>query len=151
MAKGIFTSRSAIGGAFFVVVGASAAVMSRSYDMGTVLRMGPGYFPFVLGLILVVLGLGAIVSAFLTERPDAIELRNIRPLIAVFLAVVSFSYLVDKAGLFIATAALLVFACFRGLIDKPLEVLAIYVCLASFSAIVFVDWLGITIPLFWWR
>ena len=39
-------------GLFFILFGALAAYLSTSYNMGTGARMGPGYFPYWLGIIL---------------------------------------------------------------------------------------------------
>ena len=45
-------------GVMFVVVGAAFALGATSYSMGTAARMGPGYFPFWLGVCLSLLGGG---------------------------------------------------------------------------------------------
>ncbi len=47
-------------GVMFVAFGAVAVYMSRNYPMGTAMRMGPGYFPHYLGMLLI--GVGAAVS-----------------------------------------------------------------------------------------
>ena len=52
----------------FIVVGAAFAIGAREYPMGDGSRMGPGYFPFVLGIILA--ALGALV-AFFSFRSNA--------------------------------------------------------------------------------
>lgn len=48
-------------GLIFIVFGALFAVIARDYPMGSALRMGPAYFPIILGSMLVVLG--AIIAA----------------------------------------------------------------------------------------
>jgi hypothetical protein len=45
-----------LAGAVFMVFGLAFAVVSTTYPVGSLLRMGPGYFPLVLGGLLVVLG-----------------------------------------------------------------------------------------------
>ena len=40
-------------GVIYVVVGAGAMVIARDYELGTAFRMGPAYFPTVLGGLLV--------------------------------------------------------------------------------------------------
>ena len=47
-----FDTTNAICGALFVATGAFFAVQSLSLDLGTALRMGPGYFPLVLACVL---------------------------------------------------------------------------------------------------
>ncbi|MBS7806642.1 tripartite tricarboxylate transporter TctB family protein [Variovorax sp. PCZ-1] len=43
-------------GLMFIVVGAAFAIGAYSYSMGEGARMGPGYFPRLLGVVLAVLG-----------------------------------------------------------------------------------------------
>jgi hypothetical protein len=45
-----------LAGLAFVGIGLAFAVGATSYKIGTTLQMGPGYFPFVLGGLLAVLG-----------------------------------------------------------------------------------------------
>jgi len=45
-----------LAGILFVVVGALALVVASGYPMGAAARMGPGYFPTVLGAILILFG-----------------------------------------------------------------------------------------------
>ncbi|MBB6466606.1 tripartite tricarboxylate transporter TctB family protein [Aminobacter carboxidus] len=50
-------------GAIFVATGAFFAIQSLGLDLGTTFRMGPGYFPLVLALVLILLGAIVIVQA----------------------------------------------------------------------------------------
>src|SRR5262245_2446478 len=50
-------------GALFVALGAIFAYESWMLDMGTALRMGPGYFPLLLAFVLLALGIVIIVQA----------------------------------------------------------------------------------------
>ena len=43
-------------GLIFIVVGLFALVIGRDYSLGTTTRMGPGYFPALLGWLLTILG-----------------------------------------------------------------------------------------------
>ncbi|MFT0546230.1 tripartite tricarboxylate transporter TctB family protein [Allopusillimonas ginsengisoli] len=43
-------------GVMFVAVGVGFALVATEYSMGTAARMGPGYFPFWLGVCLALLG-----------------------------------------------------------------------------------------------
>lgn len=43
-------------GLMFIIVGAAFAIGAYSYSMGEGARMGPGYFPRLLGIVLAVLG-----------------------------------------------------------------------------------------------
>jgi len=46
-----------LAGLIYIVVGAAAFVMAHAYRMGTPLQMGPGFFPALVGVVLILLGL----------------------------------------------------------------------------------------------
>ena len=48
--------RDILAGTLFIVIGALALLGARGYPVGSAMRMGPGYFPVVLGWLLVALG-----------------------------------------------------------------------------------------------
>jgi hypothetical protein len=56
--------RDAAAGAIFFCLGAAFALGARSVDLGTGFRMGPGYFPLVLAIILMLLGVAIIATSF---------------------------------------------------------------------------------------
>ena len=56
-----------LAGLIFVAFGLAFATTSLSYEIGTPLRMGPGYFPLALGGILVFLGLLIVGKGFLSS------------------------------------------------------------------------------------
>jgi hypothetical protein len=57
-----------LAGGTFVVIGLAFAVPSGRYELGSALQMGPGYYPLVLGGLLVVLGVGVAVEGLLRRR-----------------------------------------------------------------------------------
>jgi hypothetical protein len=70
-------------GLMFMVVGGLFAWGATSYSVGTAARMGPGYFPFMLGLILVALGALVTVNALKSGMPGGDKIGQIawRPLV----------------------------------------------------------------------
>ena len=52
----IRSPRDFFAGVIFLLFGLCAVLVGRDYPMGTALRMGAGYFPFVLGALLLILG-----------------------------------------------------------------------------------------------
>ena len=48
--------RDILAGTLFIVIGALALLGARGYPVGSAMRMGPGYFPAVLGVLLILLG-----------------------------------------------------------------------------------------------
>lgn len=140
-----------LAGLIFIGVGAAAFVLAHDYEIGTAVDMGPGYFPAAIGLVLAAIGVAALTRGLTRGTPDPLTPHRIEPLVLVFAAVLAFSFLIEPAGLLVASAALIGIACFRRLLSNPLEVLAIYVALTGFSALVFVHWFGQQLPLFWWH
>ena len=140
-----------LAGLIFIGFGAGAFVKAHDYAIGTALQMGPGYFPAAVGLVLAVIGVAAIVRGLSQTTADPITPHRIEPLFLIFAGILAFSLLIERAGLFVASAALIGLACFRRLRSKPFEVLVIYVALTGFSAVVFVLLLGVQLPLFWWH
>jgi hypothetical protein len=57
-------------GLMFCAVGAAFAIGATNYNIGTGARMGPGYFPLMLGTLLALLGLLVIASAVTVDTAD---------------------------------------------------------------------------------
>jgi Tripartite tricarboxylate transporter TctB family len=60
-------------GLMFLVVGALFAIGATRYNVGTAARMGPGYFPLLLGILLAVLGAGIIFYSMVHNRAHGKE------------------------------------------------------------------------------
>jgi hypothetical protein len=139
-----------LAGLIFVGFGIGTFLLAHDYTMGTAVQMGPGYFPAAVGLLLTAVGMIAIIKGISSKTPDPITRHRLEPLFLVFASILAFSFLIERTGLIIASAALIGIACFRRLLSNPLEVLIIYVVLTGFSALVFVVWFELQLPLFWW-
>ena len=113
------------------------------YQMGTAVRMGPAYFPVLLGGLLCVLGLIVLAGSLAVEGPPVPEL-HFRPLIFISIGVVLYGYLMKPLGLILATAALVYVSAYGGHEFKWREVTILFVILAVFSWLVFVK--GLTLP-----
>ena len=148
MSSNLKAPKDLLAGLIFVVFGGATFLMARRYDVGTATDMGPGYFPAAIGLVLVAIGAMAIVRGVVAKVADPITPHRLEPLVLVFAAIMAFSLLIERAGLFIASVALIGIICLRRLRTNPLEVLAIYVVLTGFCAIVFVEWFDMQLPLF---
>ncbi len=57
-------------GLLLIAIGAVAMLIARNYPFGTALRMGPGYFPIVLGALLILFGLYILASGLRERRSD---------------------------------------------------------------------------------
>ena len=135
-------------GLMFIGFGLFAAVWAVThYQMGTAVRMGPAYFPVLLGGLLAVLGLIVLVGSFAIDGPK-VPAFSFRPLILISLACVLYGYLMKPLGLVGATAALVFVSALGGHEFKFKEVAILYVLLIVFSILVFVK--GLTLPFPLW-
>lgn len=91
-------------GLLFVAAGGAAVGLGRAYPVGTTAAMGPGYFPRVLGWILVGLG---VLTALRSLRPAAaVEVLGpirLRPLVMVTVSVAAFALTLPRLGLVVAS------------------------------------------------
>ena len=85
-------------GVMFIAFAAVALYVSRNYSLGTTIRMGPGYFPMLLGGVLAVIGAILVVRS-LVIAGDPIGHVQVLPLVVVAVAVVLFGVLLPRLGL----------------------------------------------------
>jgi putative tricarboxylic transport membrane protein len=124
-------------GAFFV------AWSFTHYAMGSALRMGPGYFPALLGGLLIFLGLVILAKSLALDGPK-VAAFHFKQLVLVSLSVVAYGYLMKPGGLAVATAAAVFIGALAGHEFKWKEVSVVAVALVIFSWLVFVR--GLTLP-----
>ncbi len=95
-----------------IVIGAGAVFIARDYHFGSVLRMGPGFFPTILGVILIMFGLIIMVKGLI--KGDKIQGRvSLRALLLLSLSLILFGILIERAGLIPALGALILCSAFR--------------------------------------
>ena len=138
-----------IGAALAVtLLGLYMTVQGFGYQIGTLRHMGPGFFPVVVGLILLGLGLGIVFETrYATTPPPDLPAR---PMAAILGGLILFALLVDRAGLVPATLVLVLVSAFA---DRRMTLTR-----AALSAvgITLMGWLvfvaGFRLPLhpFWW-
>jgi putative tricarboxylic transport membrane protein len=126
-------------GLLLVVVAVVALLYIRTLTIGTVLQMGPGYFPLGLALILLGMGLVMIVKG-LTTSGLPVGAIHLRPLFFILLSFAAFGLLVERAGLVIAILVQVGLAHFASRETTWLASLITGVGLAIASSVVFV-WL----------
>jgi hypothetical protein len=142
MLVGIRNNRDVWAGLMLIGIGAASIWLARDYAFGTSLRMGPGYFPTVLGGVLVVFGL-ILLGRGLRAKEEIEGGWSIRALLIVPLSFVLFGALIDSAG-FVPALAVLIFgsaAASREFQFREVALLAIV--LTVFSIGVFVWALGL--------
>lgn len=133
-------------GLIYLVAGLAAVHIAQDYAMGSAVRMGPGYFPKVLGSVLALIGLIALVRSFL--RPgEAIGRLAWRETLLVLGATFLFGLLVRGAGLAISLLVLVTVSAYASRQFRWRPTLFLAFGLALFSVLVFIKGLGIPLPL----
>jgi putative tricarboxylic transport membrane protein len=141
-------TKDLLSGVMFLVFGAGAAVIAHGYDFGTPVRMGSGFFPVVIGVIIAILGLVLIVRSLIKPSSDEpVAMFHFRPLVFISAAIVIFGVLIEDAGLLAALAALIVVARFAGREGTPLELAVMVVVLVAVAVGIFVYGLNIRLKL----
>jgi putative tricarboxylic transport membrane protein len=138
-------------GVMFVAFGIAFAGFATQYDMGTAARMGPAYFPTVLGGLLILLGAyigfkGVSVAA----HDGQVDKFHFKPLLWVLGAVVAFGLLLRLGGLLVALAALIIVSSAGSGQFKWKEVIPLTIGLSVLVLAVFIWGLGLTIPVLPW-
>lgn len=133
-------------GLLFVVMGLGFMVIARNYNFGSSARMGPAYFPMVLGGVLCFLGLiiggRAFISPIIVFGAVALQ-----PLGLVTLSIVLFAVSLEQFGLVVASLLLVFVGSFAGAQFKVGVTLLLWLVMVTFSIAVFHNGLGLPIPL----
>ena len=139
-----------LAGLIFVAFGLAFAITSLSYEIGTPLRMGPGYFPLALGGILVVLGLLIVGKGFISSSGAEGRLGSVpwRALFLITLAVLFFGLTVRGLGLVPATAVTALLTALASYRTGILASVAIAAGLTVLCVLIFVLALQLRLPLF---
>ena len=145
----VFRRQDVLGGLLLVAFGVAGLVLGASLEMGTARRMGPGFFPTILSWL--VIGLGGLVAVRgLLRAGEPVTGIAWRPLALITIAVVAFQLLIDRAGLALATVAVVALGSFAGRDARPREVAVLSLAMAVLAVLLFIYALGQPLPL-WGR
>jgi hypothetical protein len=133
-------------GTMLIVIGAAALFIARDYRFGSALRMGPGFFPTILSVILIAFGV-CITAVGLRSGEKIQGNLSLRAFILLPLSLILFGVLMDLAGFIPALAALVFVSAASGREFKSMEVLALTTVLTVASVALFIWGLGLPYPL----
>ncbi len=133
-------------GALLAAFGIAALNFGADLPMGTARRMGPGYMPYGLAWLLVLVG-GLVASRAAFAAGAAVERMRFRPFIGVLGGGVAFALLIDRAGILVAAAGAILGAALADRTSRWHEVASLAMLAMAFCAVVFVKLLGLNIPL----
>ncbi len=132
-------------GLIYIFFGVSAIVIARDYGMGTGVKMGPAYFPTILGGLLAAIGAIAVIRSFIVPGTP-IGAFAFKGLILVTVAVLLFGVIVRGTGLAIALPLLALISALASIRFRWRATLVIASGLTIFCVLVFLKGLGIPLP-----
>ena len=136
-------------GVIFIAFGIAAIVIGSNYALGTAARMGPGYFPRILGILLILLG-SALALRALRLQGSPIPAWKWRPTLIVLGSVVLFGMVVTHLGLVLSTILLIVVSSAASHEFRPKEASISAILLAALAVGVFVIGLKLQLPIWPW-
>lgn len=133
-------------GLMLILIGAGAVLVARNYHFGSILHMGPGFFPAVLGVILILFGVVIMIKGLIKgERMRGMV--SSRALIILLFSLILFGTLIERAGLIPALAALIFCSAYASREFKLLEVCLLVGILILLSVSLFIWGLALPFPL----
>jgi hypothetical protein len=143
----ILQKRDFWAGALYVAFGLATFLIGQNYAMGTVARMGAGYFPTILGIVLAFIGALSVVRSFLTTG-DEVGRILWKPAALIGGSTILFAALLERAGL-VVSLIVLVLVSAAGSRSFRLDAKAGLglVVFVAICALVFVKGLGVPMPL----
>mgnify|MGYP003331164574 FL=1 len=94
-------------GIMYIVIGLFFTIVATQYPMGTAAKMGPGYFPFFLGILMTLLGLIVAIKALGAKAAiESIPKFNWRVIAQITGSVVLYGLLLPRLGFLIAVVVL---------------------------------------------
>jgi Tripartite tricarboxylate transporter TctB family len=156
----VLHNKNVLAGLMFMVFGGAFFIGALNYSLGTGARMGPGYFPRMLGGLLFILGIIIAVEGIIESRKGQDEPMNwhLMPMVYLLGAVGAFGILlagvpsmgIPAMGLIAAAAAMVIIASIAAQDKKWKEIIISAVALSAFCALAFVKGLGLQMKLFPW-
>jgi hypothetical protein len=133
-------------GPFLVAAGVITLLAVWDYPAGTAARMGPGYWPRLLGFLLIGLG----VMIWLAETRNAEDAPGrilLRPVLMIFASIIVFALSAERLGLAAAITLTVSLAVFARPGARLAEASVLTIGLVAFSTLLFVKLLGVPLPL----
>ena len=132
-------------GILFIAFGCAGLWIGRNYPVGTLVRMGPGFFPLVMCLALVGIG-GLVLARSLVVAGEPLERTAVWPQLLILAAIVAFGLLIERIGLAVAVMAVAVVSGIAAQGLRWFELIALALAMSAISVALFVYLLGQPIP-----
>ncbi len=139
--------KDVLAGGTFIALGVAFAAGALTYDIGSPVRMGPGYVPLVLGVVLAGLGVLVIAKGFIAGEGDPIGEVDWRAVVLITAALLFFGLTVRGLGVVGALFGASLLAALARSQTSVREALVIAVGLTALSVVIFIVALQLRLPL----
>jgi putative Ca2+/H+ antiporter (TMEM165/GDT1 family) len=150
----LLKKRDIYAGSLMVLLGAAITLDSMTYELGTLTHMGPGMFPFMLGIVLTFIGIlifGAALATPLSDNERILpEQREWRGWACILAGPILFIILGEYLGLVPAVFACVFVSALGDRTATLKSALVLAACVTFFGALTFSYVLKIPFPLFRW-
>jgi uncharacterized membrane protein HdeD (DUF308 family) len=148
MRLGIRNQKDFAAGVIYVLAGAGFSLGALNYKLGDPARMGPGWFPFWVGILLVAVGMvtaaGSLNSRAAPEKVQRLQLGAIAWILG---SVVLFGLLLQPLGLVLALVVLVLVSSRASHEFTWKGALVNTALLVAFSIVAFIEGINLQIPL----
>lgn len=135
-------------GVMFIILGSGFALQATQYSMGTAARMGPGYFPFWLGIVLALIGALVLIGSISPKATKTtIDKFDYRIVALVVGSVILYGLILRPLGVYISVFVLVVVSSLASHEFNWKVAAANGIFLVIFSYLAFVRGLGLIFPL----
>jgi putative tricarboxylic transport membrane protein len=132
-------------GVLFVAFGCAGLWFGRNYAVGSLSRMGPGFFPMTMSVALVCIG-GFLLARSLVVSGEAVERIALWPQLLILAGIVGFGLLIERVGLAVSVGAVAVISGIAAQGLRWFELTALALAMSALSVALFVYLLGQPIP-----
>ena len=135
-------------GLLFILLGGAGLFFGRDLSFGSNRSMGPGYFPTIISILIVVLGLIVAFKALVVAGPR-VEAVRLRPVLLLLGSLLAFALLINVLGVAISAVILVLLAAYARPDVNLLETLVFGVVISAVIILLFVYGLGQPLPIWW--
>jgi hypothetical protein len=135
-------------GVMFIILGLAFAWKATSYSMGTAARMGPGYFPYWLGIIMAGIGAIVLLTSF-SKKAEETEIAkfDFKILAIICVSVQAFAVMLRPLGLLLSIMAVVLISSTAGHDHNWKTTVINAVCLTVLCWAAFVKGLKLVFPI----
>jgi hypothetical protein len=137
-------------GLFFVLIGGGGLVFGSDLAFGSNRSMGPGYFPTIISILIIGLGLIVAFRALVVDGPP-IEAIRLRPVLFLLGSLLVFALSINVMGVVISAILLVLVSAYARRDVNLVEAIVFGVLITAAILVLFVYGLGQPLPIWWGR